>query len=59
MVVPKFFEFFKGFLLAVNDGELHTAREVRETPASYIWKNPKSSGYSKNSINLSIQTPPN
>jgi len=36
MAVPKFFEFFKGFLLAVNDGELHTAREVRETLASYM-----------------------
>lgn len=30
MAVPKFFEFFEGFLDAVKDGELHTAREVRE-----------------------------
>lgn len=30
MAVPKFFEFFKGFLLAVKDGELHTAKEVRQ-----------------------------
>lgn len=30
MAVPKFFDFFEGFLHAVQDGELHTAREVRE-----------------------------
>ena len=30
MAVPKFFEFFEGFLHAVQDGELHTAKEVRE-----------------------------
>ena len=30
MAVPKFFEFFEGFLHAVEDGELHTAKEVRE-----------------------------
>lgn len=30
MSVPKFFEFFEGFLDAVRDGELHTAKEVRE-----------------------------
>ena len=30
MSVPKFFEFFEGFLRAVQDGELHTAKEVRE-----------------------------
>lgn len=30
MAVPKFFEFFEGFLRAVQDGELHTAKEVRE-----------------------------
>lgn len=30
MAVPKFFEFFEGFLKAINDGELHTAKEVRE-----------------------------
>lgn len=29
MAVPKFFEFFEAFLCAVNDGELHTAKEVR------------------------------
>lgn len=34
MVVPKFFEFFEGFLRAVADGELHTAKEVREWLAS-------------------------
>ena len=34
MAVPKFFEFFEGFLHAVQDGELHTAREVREKIAN-------------------------
>lgn len=29
MAVPKFFEFFGAFLRAVQDGELHTAKEVR------------------------------
>ena len=30
MAVPKFFEFFEGFLSAVKDGEIHTAKEVRD-----------------------------
>lgn len=30
MAVPKFFEFFEGFLHALEDGELHTAKEVRQ-----------------------------
>ena len=30
MAVPKFFEFFEGFLQTVRDGSLHTAKEVRE-----------------------------
>ena len=30
MPVPKFFEFFEGVLRAIQDGELHTAKEVRE-----------------------------
>lgn len=30
MAVPKFFEFYEGFLKAIQDGELHTAKEVRE-----------------------------
>ena len=34
MAVPKFFEFFEGFLHAVEDGELHSAKEVREIIAS-------------------------
>ncbi len=34
MSVPKFFEFFEAFLKAVNDGELHTAKEVRNIIAS-------------------------
>ena len=29
MSVPKFFEFFEAFLKAIEDGELHTAKEVR------------------------------
>ena len=29
MAVPKFFEFFEAFLTAIEDGELHTAKEVR------------------------------
>ena len=33
MAIPKFFEFFEGFLRAVQDGELHTAKEVRENIA--------------------------
>lgn len=31
MAVPKFFEFFESFLHAIEDGELHTAKEVRHT----------------------------
>lgn len=34
MAVPKFFEFFEGFLHAVEDGEIHSAKEVREIIAS-------------------------
>ena len=34
MSVPKFFEFFESFLIAVKDGELHTAKEVREIIAA-------------------------
>lgn len=34
MAVPKFFEFFEGFLSAIKDGELHTAKEVRQILAS-------------------------
>ena len=30
MAVPKFFEFFEGFLKAIQDSELHPAKEVRE-----------------------------
>ncbi|MBQ7598437.1 MAG: restriction endonuclease [Clostridia bacterium] len=30
MSIPKFFEFFEGFLKAVEDGGLHSAKEVRE-----------------------------
>ena len=30
MAVPKFFEFFEAFLKSLKDGELHTAKEVRE-----------------------------
>ena len=34
MAVPKFFEFFEAFLHAVQDGKLHTAKEVREIISS-------------------------
>ena len=34
MAVPKFFEFFEGFLRAVEDGNIHTAKEVREIIAT-------------------------
>ena len=34
MAIPKFFEFFEGFLHAVQDGELHPAKEVREKVAT-------------------------
>lgn len=30
MAVPKFYEFFEGFLSAVSDGKIHTAKEVRD-----------------------------
>jgi restriction system protein len=33
MSVPKFFEFFEAFLNAIQDGELHTAKEVRKKVA--------------------------
>lgn len=33
MAIPKFFEFFEAFLKVVSDGELHTAKEVRNTIA--------------------------
>lgn len=33
MAVPKFFEFFEAFLKVVSDGELHTAKEVRNSIA--------------------------
>ena len=34
MAVPKFFEFFEGFLHAIEDGGLHSAKDVRDTIAS-------------------------
>ena len=33
MAVPKFFEFFEAFLRALQDGELHTSKEVRKIVA--------------------------
>lgn len=33
MAVPKFFEFFRAFLIAIQDGESHTAKEVRNAIA--------------------------
>ncbi len=34
MAVPKYFEFFEGFLHALEDGALHSAKEVREIIAA-------------------------
>lgn len=34
MSVPKFFEFFEGFLLAIKDEKIHSLKEVREFLAS-------------------------
>ncbi|WP_294911461.1 restriction endonuclease [uncultured Eubacterium sp.] len=34
MAVPKFFEFFEAFLKAVSDGELHSAKDVRNNIAN-------------------------
>ena len=34
MAVPKFFEFFQAFLKAVSDGELHSAKDVRNNIAN-------------------------
>ncbi len=36
MAVPKFFEFFECFLYAIQDGELHTAKEVKEKVAAVM-----------------------
>lgn len=36
MAVPKFFEFFESFLLAIKDGNLHSAKEVRESIANQM-----------------------
>ena len=36
MAVPKFFEFFEAFLKAIQDGEVHTAKEVRTTVAEVM-----------------------
>ena len=36
MSVPKFFMFFKPFLAAIADGELHTAKEVRQSIATAL-----------------------
>lgn len=33
MAVPKFFEFFEVFLKVISDGELHVAKDVRNTIA--------------------------
>ena len=33
MAVPKFFEFFRAFLIDIEDGDLHTAKEVRNAIA--------------------------
>lgn len=36
MAVPKFFEFFESFLIAVNDDSIHTSKEVRESIALHM-----------------------
>ena len=36
MAVPKFFMFFKPFLEAIGDGELHAAKEVRQSIAAAL-----------------------
>jgi restriction system protein len=36
VAVPKFFEFFEAFLRALQDGELHTAKDVREAIAAIM-----------------------
>lgn len=36
MAVPKFFEFFEGFLHILEDSELHTAKEVRQMLSSHM-----------------------
>ena len=34
MAVPMFFEFFKPFLSAINDGQVHSLKDVRERVAN-------------------------
>ena len=36
MAVPKFFEFFEAFLQVLQDGELHTAKEVKNSIAEQM-----------------------
>ena len=36
MAVPKFFEFFEAFLKVVSDGDLHSAREMRNSIATIM-----------------------
>ena len=36
MAVPKFFEFFEAFLKGVSDGDLHSAREMRNSIATIM-----------------------
>lgn len=36
MAIPKFFEFFEVFLRAIEDGNVHSAKEVREIVASIM-----------------------
>ena len=37
MAVPKFFEFFEAFLNALSDGEIHSAKDVRECIAKEMY----------------------
>lgn len=36
MAVPKFFEFFEAFLHVLEDGKLHTSKEVKQEIANYM-----------------------
>ena len=40
MAVPKFFDFFEAFLRAIEDGELHTSKEVRGKVAEEMQLSP-------------------
>lgn len=52
MAVPKFFEFFEGFLFAIKDGELHTAngqqiKQLENRKFRNLWVHFKDSRHKK------------